>query len=191
MGNQLEKVIKEIPILETERLILRKICIDDAEDMFNYASDPQVSRYVTWPTHQTLEDTLNFLRFVEEQYAKHTMVNWGIVLKDSNTFIGTVGYVQWNKSSNWAEVGYALSREYWGQAIMTEALKPIIQVGFDQMGLNRVEARCNPKNIGSERVMQKVGMSFEGLSRQKLYVKGVYQDLKMYAVLKEDWFGIE
>lgn len=187
MDKQEEKVIQEIPVLKTERLILRKISVDDAEDMYAYASDHQVTRYVTWPTHQTIEDTLGFLRFVEEQYTIHASVNWGIVDKESNKFIGTIGYVQWNKNSNWGEIGYALSREFWGQGLMTEALKPVIQFGFGQMGLNRVEARCNPKNIGSERVMQKVGMLYEGLSRQKLYIKGEYQDLKRYAVLKEDW----
>lgn len=175
------------PTLETERLVLRAMTLADAEDMFTYASDPDVARYVTWSAHCTLEDSLGFLRFVEQRYAAGDAYDWGLILKETNRLIGTCGYVNWLKNHHVGEIGYALGSAYWGKGLVTEAARRVIEFGFNEMGLNRIEARCKPINIGSERVMQKIGMHFEGVARQKMFVKGEYHDLKQYAVLKDDW----
>ncbi len=175
------------PTLETERLVLRAMSLNDAEDMFVYASDPNVARYVTWPAHQSVDDSTGFLRFIEQRYAAGDAYDWGLVLKATGRLVGTCGYVKWNKNHHVGEIGYALGSDYWGRGLVTEATRKVIDFGFTEMQLNRIEAWCKLENLGSERVMQKVGMQFEGVARQKMFVKGSYHDLKQYAILRQDW----
>lgn len=169
----------DAPKIETERLILRKITLDDAEDMYLYASDEEVTRYVIWDTHSSLSDTIEFINTFLSQYH----LPWGIELKENGKFIGTVHFVWWQPEHS-AEIGYVLSREYWGKGLITEAARAIITFGFESMNLVRIQARCFLENKASERVMQKLGMSFEGISRKAMYVKGEYKDLKVYSILK-------
>jgi [ribosomal protein S5]-alanine N-acetyltransferase len=175
------------PTLETERVILRKITLSDVDDVFEYASDNNVSRYTTWESHKTIEDTLAFLNVVINKYENMQPSDWGIVDKETNKFIGTCGWVYWNVVHNRAEIGYALSRSFWNKGLMTEAVEKVIDFGFNHMNLNRVEARCNVVNGGSERVMQKVGMKYEGLVREQMLIKGSYVNIKMYSILNQEW----
>lgn len=170
----------DIPKIETECLILRKITLDDAEDMFLYASNEDVTRYVTWDTHSSLTDTIDFINNFLPQYD----APWGIELKESGKFIGTVHFVWWQPRHNSAEIGYVLSKEYWGKGLITEAAEAITTFGFESMNLVRIQARCFLENEGSERVMKKLGMLFEGINRKVMYVKGEHKDLKMYSLVK-------
>jgi [ribosomal protein S5]-alanine N-acetyltransferase len=170
----------DLPKIETERLILRKITLDDAEDIYVYASNEEVTRYVTWDTHSSLSDTTEFINSFLPQYD----APWGIELKENGKFIGTVHFVLWQPKHNSAEMGYVLSKECWGKGLITEAAKAIISFGFESMKLVRIQARCFLENEGSERVMEKLGMSFEGISRKVMYVKGEHKDLKVYSLLK-------
>ncbi|UOE56124.1 GNAT family N-acetyltransferase [Cytobacillus oceanisediminis] len=167
----------DVPKIETERLVLRKITLNDAEDMYLYASNEEVTRYVTWDTHSSLSDFIN--SFLPQYDAP-----WGIELKENGKFIGTVHFVWWHPKHNSAEIGYVLSKEYWGKGLITEAAKAIISFGLESMNLVRIQARCFLENEGSERVMEKLGMSFEGISRKVMYVKGEHKDLKVYSLLK-------
>lgn len=177
--NILEK-FDDIPKIETEHLILRKITLDDAKDMYLYASNEEVTRYVTWDTHSSLSDTIDFMNTFLTQYD----ALWGIELKENGEFIGTVHFVWWQPQHHSAEIGYVLSEEYWGRGLITEAASAIISFGFENMNLVRIQARCFLENEGSERVMEKLGMSFEGINRKVMYVKGEYKDLKVYSILK-------
>ena len=85
------------------------------------------------------------------------------------------------------EIGYALARKYWGQGLMTEAVRAMLDYGFNTLHLNRIEARCDVENAGSWRVMEKVGMKFEGVLRQNIMLHGRARDARMYAILREDW----
>jgi [ribosomal protein S5]-alanine N-acetyltransferase len=170
----------DVPKIETDRLILRKITLNDAEDMYLYASNEEVTRYVTWDTHSSLSDTIDFINSFLPQYD----APWGIELKENGKFIGTVHFVWWQQQHNSAEIGYVLSKEYWAKGLITEAARAIISFGFENMDLVRIQARCFLENKGSERVMEKLGMSFEGISRKVMYVKGDYKDLKLYSLLK-------
>lgn len=176
-----------LPILETERLLLRCLNLNDAEDLFEYASDPEVSKYNTWTVHQSLADTKHFLNTVVERYQNYELADWGIVHKADKKLIGTCGLANWIQDQRRAEIGYALSRKYWGQGYMPEAVHSVIAFGFRMMKLNRVEGRCTISNTASARVMEKVGMKFEGVLRQHLFAKGSFYDVKMYSILKEEW----
>ncbi len=103
--------------------------------------------------------------------------------------IGTVDFVSWHPNHNSAELGYVLAQPYWGKGTTTEAAKKLIGFGFEKMDLVRIQARCFVENIGSERVMEKVGMTFEGTLRKAMFAKGKHQDLKVYSILKEEFYS--
>jgi RimJ/RimL family protein N-acetyltransferase len=182
------RVFADLPELETERLLLRKMRFDDAEAMFAYASDPEVSRYVLWDTHRSIEDSEGFLRSAMEGYERGDFGGWGVVLKDDGAFVGTCGIdVGYAPEHARAELGYVLSREHWGKGLMPEAVRAVIRFGFGRMGLNRVEARCIAENTASARVMEKAGMNYEGTLREREFIKGAYRDIKLYSILRREY----
>jgi [ribosomal protein S5]-alanine N-acetyltransferase len=182
------RVFSNLPELETERLLLRKMRLDDAEAMFAYASDPEVTRYVPWDTHRSMEDSESFLGFATEGYERGDFGGWGVVLKDDGVFIGTCGIdVGYAPEHARAELGYVLSREHWGKGLMPEAVRAVIRLSFGRMGLNRVEARCIAENTASARVMEKAGMTYEGTLREREFIKGAYRDMKLYSILRREY----
>lgn len=170
--------------LETDRLLLRKLSMADAADVFAYASDPEVSKYTGWSTHQAIADSQKFLESVIAKYETGQPMDWGIVHKRDRKLIGTCGFASWNCTHSRAEIGYALARQYWGQGYMTEAVKAVISFGFHVMMLNRIDASCMVDNLASARVMQKAGMHYEGTLREYAFFKDRYCDLKLYAIIK-------
>lgn len=175
-----------IPTLETERLVLRPLTRGDAADVFAYASDPEVARTTTWHPHRSIDDAREFIAWALHRYDLGHPEPFGIVLRATGRVIGTCGL-----TPTWAhrrgEIGYALARRYWGQGIMTEAVRAVIRHGFTTMDLNRIEARCMVDNVASERVMQKAGMTLEGTLREREICKGQTISLRLYAILRREW----
>ena len=175
---------ESFPVLETERLILRDMRLEDAEAMFAYASDPEVTRHLDWETHhRSIEDSKQFLEIAIQGYANGELHRWAIVHREDNAFTGTCGLVAHSHQHHRAHVGYTLARPYWGRGLATEAVRAMISFGFQKMSLNKIIARCFPENIASERVMQKLGMSYEGTLREHFLIRGRYRDLKIYSIL--------
>ncbi|MVO99536.1 GNAT family N-acetyltransferase [Paenibacillus lutrae] len=181
-----EDVFKDLPVLETDRTILRKLRLEDAQDIFEYCSDDEVSQYTTWFSHLTLEDTAGFIERVLNAYHNGEAASWGIEHKQTGKLIGTCGFVHWNIAHSKAELGYALSGKFWNQGFMSEVTRRIIQFGFEKMALVRIEARCHLENRGSARVMEKSGMEFEGILRKHIFTKGEYQDVNMYSIIRNN-----
>lgn len=174
----------------TERLLLRRFIIDDAQDMFDHwASDCEVAKYLRWAPHNTVEETKELLREWVKCYDGITNYNWGIVLRESNTLIGGISFVNIHEADECGEVGYCLGKPWWGKGLMTEALQGVLRFAFDQCGFHRIEAYHSVRNPASGRVMQKAGMIFEGISREKYKANAGFQDCKSYAVLKADYIG--
>ena len=186
-GERIREVFRNLPTLETPRLILRRLQLEDAPDVFAYASDPEVARYTTWSAHRSLEDSLEFVRAQLRAYEEGQVAPWAMVDRQSGRVIGTAGFVAWAPVHARAEIGYAMGRAYWGRGLMTEAVRAILRFGFEHMGLNRIEGRCMPENPASARVMEKAGMRYEGLLREQMYIKGRFIDLKVYAMLRREW----
>ncbi len=186
---EVREVLKDLPTLETERLILRKMVLNDAEAVFAYASNSEVSRYTLWETHRSIEDSRAFLEFATQKYENGGEPDWGIVYRGNGCLVGACGLVNWEAEHARAEVGFVLSREYWGRGLMSEAVRAILRFGFERMNLNRIEARCIAENAASARVMEKAGMFYEGTLRQREYIKGAYRDIKLYAILKKGFPG--
>jgi ribosomal-protein-alanine N-acetyltransferase len=180
------RLTKDYPILETDRLILRKLTLGDAEAVFAYASDPEVTRYVAWDTHRSLEDSKAFLKHTIRKNKRGDEPDWGIVYKGDQRFVGTCGFAGWEAGHARAEIGYVIRREYWGQGLMPEAVRAVVSFGFENMDLNRLEARSIAENAASTRVMEKAGMLYEGTLRQREFIKGAYRDIKLYAILKSE-----
>ncbi|GGN51543.1 GNAT family N-acetyltransferase [Oceanobacillus indicireducens] len=115
---------------------------------------------------------------------KGEIAPWAIEYKPNSEMIGTIDFVNWKPASRVAEIGYVLHCDYWGKGLMTEAVKRVIQFGFEQMNLVLIEAVCLPENVGSYRVMEKAGLQYEGTLRKARVIKGKNQDIKMYAIIR-------
>ncbi|MFZ4556480.1 MAG: GNAT family N-acetyltransferase [Pseudanabaena sp.] len=168
--------------LQTPRLILRQLAIADVGDIFAYASDPQVTAYTLWDTHQTIRDSYEYVNNVAlELYRSGTGITWGIIIKESGKLIGTCS-LQTTTIHRRAELGYTLARNYWGQGLMTEAAKTAIAFGFHTIHLLRIQAFCAVENAASARVLEKAGMEFEGVLHNYVFTKERPWDVKMYAI---------
>jgi ribosomal-protein-alanine N-acetyltransferase len=173
------------PQIETPRLLLRRIAPSDAEDIFVYARDPELTKYTSWDSHTRPEDSENFVRFMLQKYETGSG-DWVLVLKETGSVVGTCGFVRVKPQHRKAELGYVLSRKLWGNGLMTEAVRAIIDYGFNSMKLHRIEAKCMAENAGSERVMQKSGMSYEGIMRGAIFRREIFWNMKCYAILVSD-----
>jgi len=177
-------IFSALPKLETSRLNLRPFVIEDASEVFAYASDPMVSRFTTWSSPKAPMDSRLLIETFIERARKNEPVPWGIVLKETQRLIGATGFDAWDGCHSRREFGYSLSRQYWGQGLATEAAKIVVQFGFEVMGLHRIEAKCMVENAASERVMQKVGLTFEGILRGYWLKHETYRDVKLYSILR-------
>ena len=150
--------------IETDRLILRRFEVADAQAMFdNWASDDKVTRYLTWPTHSDVSVTKQVLEDWVPQYSKDDYYNWAIVLKANGPQpIGNISAMRWDEDRTVPVIGYCMGKRWWRQGIMTEALGAVIDFLFEQVGVKRIEAYHNPNNPHSGDVMRKCGMKFEG-----------------------------
>lgn len=174
-------------IFETERLILRRIEETDAENMFkNYCSDDEVTKYLRWKSHKTVEDTIGYVKnFVLPDYDNEFCYRWAIVLKETNEMIGCIDVVEYDAKKRAVELGWVIGRAYWGKGIMPEAAMVVRDYLFDE-GIVRVSAHHNIENPKSGRVMQKIGMTYEGrLHKYSFNNDGELIDVDVYAIINE------
>ena len=172
------------PLVETPRLMLRELRMEDAEAVFHIFSDPAVVKYSNMDVFTGFEQAQLLIEKLRQRFEQKERFRWGIALKDSDTIIGTGGYVAWNRLWYNAELGYDLARPYWNQGLMTEAVRAIIQFGFEHMDLHRIEAEVMPENSASVRLLHKLDFQEEGVFRERGFWKGDFHDLAMFALLK-------
>ena len=184
----IKELFTPFPVLESERLILRRLFDSDAEDIFEYASDPEITKYVTWEYHKSIDDTHTWLKTSLAQYEniEHSF-NWGIILKQTNKLLGTIGLYNLNETHSKVEMGYVMSKLSWNKGYTTEAVCAVLKFAFENMNLNRIFAQCEPANTGSARVLEKAGMTFEGILRNNMFLKGSYRDHKVYSILRKEY----
>ena len=176
-----------MPTLETPRLILRRIAMSDAKDIFAYSCDEEVARHVLWSAQKSVGEAKDYCRFMMRKYKNDEPSSWGIIEKSTGRLVGTIGFMDYSEDNASVEVGYSLARWLWNGGYMTEALSRVIDYAFDAMDINRIEAQHELTNPSSGRVMEKCGMRKEGVLRQRLYNKGKYVDVALYAILRCDW----
>ena len=175
---------ERFPCIETPRLLLRELQREDAETVFRIFSDPEVMKYYDMDVFTAIEQAEALIERQRQRFEQKERFRWGIALKESNRIIGTGGYVAWNRLWCNAELGYDLARSYWGQGMMAEAARAMIQFGFERMGLHRSEAEVMPDNSASVRLLHKLGFQEEGVLHERSFWKGAFHDLVMFALLK-------
>ncbi len=181
----IHEVFSKMPTLETERLILRPIQMFDAFDFYEYAKMPETSEYLTWRPHPDIEYTKNYLAFIINKYKSGEFYDWALVLNgEEEKMIGTCGFSRIDPSNDIGEVGYVINPEFWGNGYACEAVKEIISFGFEKLKFNRIEAKYIVGNDASLAVMKKCGMSFEGIMRESMLIKGAYRDIGICSILK-------
>ena len=171
--------------LKTPRLILRRARQEDAQPMFkNWASDPEVTKYLTWPTHENVETSRYVLGLWMDGYEKADFYQWIITL--DGTPIGSISVVNCDDTIRKAEIGYCIGKNWWHNGFTSEALQAVMDFLFNEVGVNRIEARHDPRNPHSGGVMQKCGMTYEGTFRQADRNNQGICDASIYAKLTED-----
>ncbi len=174
--------------LETERLVLRRFTLDDAPAMFeNWASDAEVTRFLTWQPHASVEVTRSVLADWVSSYEQPDFYQWAIVLKQlGDEPIGSISVVGMNENVSMVHIGYCIGRPWWRQGITSEALGRVIDFFFDEVGANRIESRHDPDNPHSGMVMVKCGMRYEGTMRSADRNNQGICDSSWYAILCSD-----
>ncbi|KKY01695.1 GNAT family acetyltransferase [Paraclostridium benzoelyticum] len=177
-------------IVETKRLILRRYTINDKDDMFNnWTSDEEVSKFLAWKPHKSVDETKSILESWILEYENMDRYHWGIEIKSNNQVIGDIAVFNLKENHCSCEIGYCLSRQFWNRGIMTEALSGVIDFLFKKVGLNRIVAMHNVNNIQSGKVMIKSNMKYEGTLREanRLRDEDGFYNLAVYSILKSEW----
>ncbi len=173
--------------LETQRLILRRFTLEDAPAMFeNWASDPEVTKYLTWPTHASVDISAMVLSDWVSHYDEENYYQWAIVPKDLGQPIGSIAVVHSDDRAGKVEVGYCIGKKWWRQGYVSEAFSEVIRFLLREVGVNRVDARHDPNNPHSGAVMRKCGMTYEGTLRQADRNNQGICDSCIYTILASD-----
>lgn len=172
--------------IETERLVLRRFTMDDAQVMYdNWASDPEVTKFLTWPAHSSVEVTRAVLRDWVAGYENEDFYVWAIELEGAP--IGSISVVSHNDRAELVHIGYCIGKKWWHRGVMSEALAVLIRFFFEEVGVNRIECRHDPNNPHSGNVMRKCGMKYEGTLRQSDWNNQGICDASWYAILRSEW----
>lgn len=174
--------------IDTERLLLRRFRINDAEDMFIWAGNPEVVKYLSYYPHKDIYETMQVLKDWINAYKNPAEYNWAIVLKEENRVIGNISVVLQDNDCYACHLGWQIDVSYWNKGIMTEAASAVIDYLFNKVGYDRISSGHDTRNIASGRVMEKVGMRLEGTFRRYCYQKdGSIGDKNYWAIIKSDW----
>ncbi|WP_455539330.1 GNAT family N-acetyltransferase [Terrisporobacter sp.] len=173
-------------LIETDRLILRRFTLKDAENMYkNWASDDEVTKYLTWPTHSDISVTESVLKEWVSNYSHKDFYQWAITLKkSSDEVIGSIGVVSHDDRIKMVHIGYCIGKKWWHKGITSEALKYIIEFLFDKVQIERIESRHDTRNINSGAVMKKCNMKYERTLRKADWNNQGSCDVCYYGLLK-------
>lgn len=174
------------PILETERLHLREMTPSDVTALLRHFGNPAVVQFIDMQPIKTIEQANEWLQWIGGFFGAKDGLRWGITLKEDGSFIGSAGLHNWNREGHYAEVGVDVTPPYWGQGYATEALRRLVDFGWEHMKLNRIEADVVKDNPASMRVLKKVGFKEEGVLRQRLRKGGKYYDIHLFGILRCD-----
>ncbi|MGG1638609.1 GNAT family N-acetyltransferase [Paenibacillus sp. NRS-1760] len=173
-------------IIETERLILRDFVTNDFEDIHVYASNPIVVKYMLWGPNSK-EDTQSYMNMIADMQKQQPRLGYelAVVMKENNQLIGGCG-IHIIKPSQ-GELGYCFNHNYWGSGFASEAAAALLEFGFRELSLHRIFATCRPDNIGSAKVLQKIGLKYEGHIREHMRHNEKWHDSYQYSILENEY----
>ena len=172
------------PQIETERLFLRKLKNEDADEIFNLRSDENVMKYIGKDPITSINEAMDFIQLVNNSLSTNFGITWAITLKENpGKLIGTIGHWRLMKEHYRAEVGYMLSPQFWKKGIMKEALIKVIDYGFNEMKLHSIEAHINPENAASAGILEATGFVREAYFKEDFFYKGEFSDTAIYSRL--------
>ena len=173
--------------IETGRLNLRPFAMEDAEAMYrNWASDPEVTKFLSWPAYQSVDTAYEILDIWTKQYSDNNFYQWAIELKELGEPIGSISVVNLDDRVDMVEIGFCIGKAYWGRGIMTEAFQAVIDFLFGEVGVQRIEAGHDPENPASGAVQRKCGLKYEGTFRRRIRSNQGITDVAWYSILKEE-----
>ena len=179
---------KEFPIIETERLILRKIQNNDIAKLLEYWSDDTVTMYMNINSFKSLEEVMYMVNLLNDLFNEDEAIRFAIHSKELDKIIGTCGFNSGLKQEDFiGEIGYEIGREFWGKGFMKEALRALINYGFQDLSLNRIEAYVMINNEASCGILETLGFKQEGMLREHGNYKGKLWDEYIYSLLKREW----
>jgi Acetyltransferases, including N-acetylases of ribosomal proteins len=164
-----KSVFTEFPILETKNLILRDMRPEDAEDLYNYFSNREISKYLGTYGPQTLESASEAIEYFRNRFRNGKAIRWAIVPKCVGKIVGTFSYEYFDNNNTLTEIAYELAWDYWREGIMSEVFTSVIPFGFEQISVHRIQATVSPQNIASLTLLKKFGFQEEGLLRKYKY----------------------
>lgn len=186
----LRALLKRMPTLEGERVILRRLTPKDAPDVYEYSSAPELTKYLSWSEHKSVAYTKSYLKYATKRYKSGDYTEWGIVLKKTGKVIGNCGYTSVDIGNMSAEIGYVINPRYQKMGYGIESVKLILGYSFGELELNRISARVMPENIASARLLSKLSFICEGRGKKEALIKGEYCDIIHYALCREDYRGV-
>lgn len=178
---------EQFPQLETSRFVLRQAQHADADDLYQLYADQAVVQYMSFIPFTSVDEALDEMKWYKRIFAEQSGLRWMIEDRETSKVIGTCGFLAYEQEHHRTELGYDLSSAYWGKGIMKEVASCVIQFGFEQMKLNKIEAKIEPDNQASIRLVEKLGFVQEGLLRQHEYEHGAYVDLAIFALLQSEY----
>jgi ribosomal-protein-alanine N-acetyltransferase len=179
----LELNFNPFPIIETERLILRRKILADAPDFFIMRSNAEAMKYICKPLHTSVKDSETMILRINEMINCNDGIAWAITLKNQPNLIGSISFHRIEKEHYRAEIGYMLLPTYWKQGFISEAIKAIIDFGFNELKFHSIEAHIDPRNIGSEKTLQKFDFVKEAHFKENYFYNGQFLDTAVYSLL--------
>ena len=181
--NSLELNFTPFPELKTERLVLRRILMEDAQALFEMRSDERVMQFLDRPRAKSIADAENLIRLIDHDIENNIGITWGVSLTGTSRLIGTMGFWNITKAHFRAEIGYLLHPDFQGKGLMMEAAKKTIDFGFREMGLHSIEANINPNNLRSAKMLENCGFVKEAHFRENYYYDGKFLDSVIYSLI--------
>jgi [ribosomal protein S5]-alanine N-acetyltransferase len=177
----------DFPVLETKRLVLRGILEEDASALFEYLSREDVTRYYGLDAFKSIHEVQTYIGKLHKDFKEERGIRWAITDRETNCFIGTIGFSSWHKTNRRADIGYDVHPKYWRKGYAIESLICVINYGFNNMNLNRIGAVVFPENIASHRLLKKANFKEEGILRSYIIQNGSPHDTIVYSLLKDEW----
>ncbi len=175
------------PTLETNRLLLRKVSVDDVQEMFLLRSDPVVMKHIARKSAEKLEEAVKFIDLILAAEESNQSISWAITLKGNRKMIGTICLWNVQPENHRAEIGYVLLPEYHGQSIMNESIAAVVNYGFKVMNLHCIEGHVDPNNMGSVKVLENNYFKREALLKENQFFNEQYYDTAIFTLFKRDW----